>query len=113
MMPNWTPKERLERFLQTHHSKYTVNDVVLAETPGSLHTIIPCPHEECPCGSQVGGSRPDFRHTIDIQRAGYPRHDEKGRFISPYRLWNELRESGFPFPPAEKEETPILLKEAE
>lgn len=97
MMPDWTPKERLERFLKIYHSKYTVNDVVLAETPGCLLTTIPCPQEGCPCASQVGGSRQDsFRHTLDIQWAGYPVRDEGGRFVSPYRLWNELRESGFP-----------------
>jgi hypothetical protein len=85
-----TPIDRLVSFLQYHHSDYTIDDVALSPSRGSLICLKSCPWKDCP--SSVKG---EHYHTIGICGVGYPNRDKNGRFISPYKLWNELKDFGF------------------
>lgn len=81
-----TPLERLAQWLPSHHPNYTVADVALSPTKGYLQCTKPCPvaGRSWLCGSH------EHYHTISIEGVGYARRDERGRWVSPYRLWNEL-----------------------
>lgn len=89
-----TPLEKLKWFLKHKHPNYTVDDVYLSKTKGFLRTTKPCNCTMPPYnGYTVGfhsGKEKDHYHTIDISGVGYKGRDEKGRFISCYKLWYEL-----------------------
>jgi len=77
------PLKKLAEYLELYHPEYSIHDVVLSPAKGYLQVIKPCNHNSWWC-------RGGFYHTIDISGVGYPKRDEKGRFISRYKLWEEL-----------------------
>lgn len=76
----------LDRYLRTYHPNYDRATVVRSTTPGYLHCTIPCPR----AGKHWRCAHPHHYHTISLRGVGYPRRDERGRWQSPIRLWEEL-----------------------
>jgi hypothetical protein len=85
-----TPIQKLEKFLKYKHSCYTIDDVTIASTRGYLNTLISCPL----IGKYWMCQLNPHYHTIGIRGIGYSNRDNKGRFISPYKLWYDLIEEG-------------------
>lgn len=80
------PLDILADWLRWYHRDYTVDDVVLSSVPGYLVCTKPCPWagKWWLCGPQ------EHYHTLYIGGVGYPDRDERGRWVSPYKLWREL-----------------------
>lgn len=78
-------------YLRTYHHEYTTEDVVLSKVRGYLQCTKPCPRK-----ASWYCREDEHFHTIGLHGVGYPDHDSRGRFVSQYRLWDELKESGFP-----------------
>lgn len=78
--------QSLADYLRWHHPNYTVEDVALSTVPGFLRCTKPCRRRS----RWPGCPDKEHFHTISIVGAGYPPRDEKGRFVSRYRLWREL-----------------------
>ena len=84
--PMVAPLEKLAYYLASSHPDYTITDVVRSHVKGYLCCLKPCPRagQHWLCGNF------EHYHTIQIMGIGYPKRDERGRFISVYRLWREL-----------------------
>lgn len=73
--------ESLENYLAVNYPHYRVGDFVLSSR-GYLACI----------KKPINGVIP----TISIAYLKYGRRGERGRFISPFKYWDELKANGFP-----------------
>lgn len=86
-MDNW--RERLQKFLNNHHNRVSIEELEPTESPG--YWIF-----KTTCGGKSGGCphpihrflfcEAETKHTISYFD---PIRDEKGRWASPYRTWKE------------------------